>query len=91
MARTADDNIVLIRDWGTIEYAVRSSGKMPARKFIEGMDIRERIRLETLLELMAENGRIQNIQKFRHLKGKIYEFKSDKNRTLCFQSGKIGS
>lgn len=88
MARTADNNMVLVREWGSIEYAVRSSGKMPAREFIEGLDIRERIKLETLLERMAKCGEIRNKEKFRHLVGKIYEFKSDNNRVLCFQSRK---
>lgn len=88
MAGIADDNIVLKRKWGTIEYAVRCSGKMPAKEFIEKLDIRERIKLETLLERMAEHGEIRNKEKFNHLEGKIYEFKSDKNRLPCFQSGR---
>jgi hypothetical protein len=36
---------------------------------------------------MAKHGQIKNEQKFRHLEGKIWEFKSDQNRVLCFQDG----
>jgi len=88
MTGIVEDNILLKREWGTIKYAVRRSGRMPARKFVESLDVRARIKLEALLERMAEYGEIRNVEKFKHLQDKIYEFKSGKNRVLCFQGGR---
>ena len=82
-----DDNLVLLRQWGSIRYAVRRNGKMPAKEFIESLDSQARIKLEVLFERMAEYGQIRSKQKFRHLDGKIWEFKSDQNRVLCFRHG----
>jgi phage-related protein len=88
MARMPDDNLVLSRQWGSIRYAVRRNGNVPAKEFIESLDVKPRIKLETLLRRMAEHGQVKNEQKFRHLVGKIWEFKSDQNRVLCFLHGK---
>jgi hypothetical protein len=88
MARMPDDNLVLARQWGSIRYAIRLNGKMPAKEFIGSLDDEPRIDLEVLFEWMAEHGQIRNIQKFRHLQVKIFEFKSDQNRVLCFQDGR---
>ena len=87
MARMADDYLVLQREWGSIILGVRLTGSMPALKFLEKLSVKERLRLEALLERMAREGKISNEQKFKQHDGKIYEFKSDQNRVLCFQSG----
>jgi len=85
MARIVDNNLILKRSWGEIRYAVRSNGNMPAKRYIENLSHKERIRLENLLEKMAEIGEINNIEKFRKLEDNIYEFKSNQHRTPCFQ------
>jgi phage-related protein len=82
------NNRVLEREWGTIEYAVCTSVKMPAKEFVEGLKIDEQIRLNALFEKMAAVGKIWNKQKFRHLEDAIYEFKSRQIRMACFQDGR---
>jgi phage-related protein len=82
------DSIVLKRNWGVIEYAICGNGKMPAKEFVEKLNFKERVRLEALLEQMAERGIIKNKQKFKHLQGKVWEFKSGQHRVLCFQEGR---
>lgn len=89
MAGKADDNIVLTRDWGSIAYAVRSNGNMPAKAFLESLSRQERIKFETLFEFMACQGRISNKEKFRKLHGQIWEFKSGQFRIACFQKSNI--
>jgi hypothetical protein len=89
MAGKADENIVLTRDWGSIAYAVRSSGSMPAKAFLEGLPRQERIKFEILFEYMASQGRIPNKEKFRKLRDQIWEFKSGQNRIACFQHSNV--
>jgi len=80
-----DNNLILKRAWGEIRYAVLSSGKMPSKDYLESLDWRERIKMESRLENMATNGTIKNNQKFRKLEDEIWEFKSDQHRMPCFQ------
>jgi len=85
MARIADDNQYLTGSWGRIEFAVRQNGSMPARDFITGLHWKERIKLLALLQRMADTGKIWNKQQFKQVEGKIFEFKSNQLRVLCFQ------
>ncbi len=85
------DNVVVKGEWGTVEYAIKLNGKMPAKDFIENLGRNEKSKLSHPLEKMAETGNVWNPQKFRIIKGireKIYEFKSGNLRLLCFQKGK---
>ena len=45
-----DSTIVVAGNLLTIEYAVRANGKMPAKEFIEAMDLRDQAKIVTLLE-----------------------------------------
>ena len=82
------DNIVVKEQWGTVEYAVKRNGNMPAKDFISSLKTENRkeyLRLVALFGLMANDGKIPNPQKFKKLKDEIWEFKSKKYRVLCFQ------
>jgi hypothetical protein len=82
------DNIVVEGNWGTVEYAIKLNGKMPAKEFIDTLTIGERIKVSHPLKQLAELGRIFNPEKFRKIKGmreSIFEIKSDHIRILCFQ------
>ena len=84
------DRIVVKGEWGTVEYAIKLNGKMPAKDFIESLRRDETSKLLNPLGKMAEKGNIWNPQQFRIIKGmreKIYEFKSGQVRLLCFRKG----
>jgi len=88
MAGIAEDDIVLEGILRTIRYALCTNGRKPAKEFVESLDRKKQIQLRVLLEKMANAGKIVNLQKFRHLRKKIYEFKSGQIRILCFQEGR---
>ena len=71
-----------------VDYACRLNGKKPAKEFIESMTEKERIKLQLILRMRVDKGRVSNEQKFKKLEGPIWELKSDKIRVLCFQDGK---
>jgi len=53
--------------WGTVEWALDSRGRMPARVFFEGLEDEDKAKLFALFGLLAETGRINNREKFRAL------------------------
>lgn len=70
-----------------IEFAKNSNGKKPAEDFLLSLDERQKIKFRALFHklLESEDGRINNIQKFKKLQGcDIWEFISKPNRVLCF-------
>ena len=72
-----------------VSYARRSSGVRPAKDFIEDLGMLDQAKLTKSFHHIAHVGRINNIGRFRKLRGKIYEFKiHPKVRILCFQLGK---
>ncbi len=79
------DNVEVEGRWGTIKYAIRRNGKMPAKEFIESLDKADGRKINVLFKRMAETGRIFNKEKFSKLEGYIFEFKSYQVRALCFQ------
>ncbi|MBW8002511.1 MAG: hypothetical protein FVQ80_10885 [Planctomycetes bacterium] len=87
MNRDVENNVLFKGDRCTIEYAVRQNGNMPAKKDIDKLSWQEKIKLEVLLEKMAKMGKLSE-SRFKHFKGKIYEFKSGQYRALCFQDTK---
>ncbi len=87
MAGIAED-IIFEGMLRTIRYALCTNGRKPAKEFVESIDRKKQIQLRVLLERMANAGKIFNPQKFSHLRGKIYEFKSGQIRILCFQEGR---
>jgi len=86
-----DDNaIVESGKHCTIEYAVNRNGKMPAKRFLDGLGKKDKIRFSVLFQGLANNGKIRNKQKFSHLKGTpFYQFKISVIRILCFQRGRF--
>lgn len=78
------DNVVVEGRWGTIKYAIRRNGKMPAKEFTESLTVKERLGLEARFDLMADEGTIKNKQQFKKLEGKIHQFRYKQLRVLCF-------
>ncbi len=82
------DTFVLVRGTlRTIEFAVCTSGDSPAREFLDNLDEADQRRLDVLFRRMAETGKIFNLEQFKQVDGKIYEFKRFQIRLGCFQIG----
>jgi hypothetical protein len=75
----ADPIVIKKGPWGTVEYAVLPDGSAPARTFFEGTTRLEQAKSMALFARLANTGKIQNEQKFKHLgqqdDRKLFEFK----------------
>ncbi len=72
-----------------VAYARQLNGKRPALDYIEKLQKPDWAKLAKSFHKMAQVGNINNTERFRKLRGKIYEFKiHPKVRVLCFQLGK---
>lgn len=71
-----------------IECAMCLNGTSPSSDFLRGLRQPELSKVQALLERMADHGEICNREKFKKVKGQIWEFKSFQIRLLCFQDGK---
>jgi phage-related protein len=69
-----------------IEFYVSSSGEAPAEQWLESQPETKQQKFAALFAWMADQGKIWNERKFKHLTGsdQIFEFKSDDGRVLCF-------
>lgn len=68
----------------TIEWYYTEEGKVPGLDYFNGLDKRNKVDAFRLFKLMAEEGKILNITKFRHEGDGIYAFKPKPHRFLCF-------
>jgi hypothetical protein len=72
----------------SIAFARDAQGRMPAHAFIETEAPRADLgKLFHSFEVMAERGRIDNVERFRHERGAIFAFKSGQIRLACFRDG----
>ena len=67
-----------------IEWYVDSSGESDALKYSEEMPKRHKAKLAQLFKVMGDFGQIRNKTKFRNEGDKIYAFKPQPYRFLCF-------
>ena len=67
-----------------IEWYFDSKGNSIALDYFESLNEDEQIKLLNLFELMGNIGAIKNETKFRNEGGKIYAFKPQPHRFLCF-------
>jgi phage-related protein len=69
-----------------VAYARRENDNRPAMDYIENLEKLDWAKLSKSFMKIASVGRIHNTERFRKLRGKIYEFKVyPKVRVLCFQ------
>ena len=87
MDKKADSLIVVRGVMRTIEYAVCSNGSMPAKEFIESLSISEQAALASLFRRMADHGSFRNQERFKFIRGKIFEIKRHQLRVFCFRRG----
>lgn len=67
-----------------IEWYFDAKGNSTALDYFESLNEDEQIKLLGLFELMGNIGIIKNETKFRHEGNKIYAFKPQPHRFLCF-------
>jgi hypothetical protein len=88
MSAEADTPEVVVRGaMRTIRYAVCANGSSPARDFVESLDESDQRKLAVLLRRMAEHGNVPNREQFKHVQGKVFEFKKHQTRVFCFRDG----
>ncbi len=75
----------------TVEWYLDVRGKSQALGYYQSLPRAERILLLRLFKLIAEEGEIRDKTKFRHEGDKIFAFKPQPERFLCFfyKEGKI--
>ena len=68
-----------------IAWATTRSGRKPASEFFDGLSAQNQARLLVLFELLADKGRISNLEHFRKIAGtECFEFKRGQIRMPCF-------
>ena len=84
--------IVAKGQWGSVEYAVLVSRKVPAKKFFDGKRLTERDRAKfvQLFLQMAEHGEV-SYKRFKREMGNLFAFRHETSkkqiRFPCFQDG----
>ena len=75
--------------WGRVEWASDKNGDMPARDYYLDLPDKDKAKISALFQLFANQGFVQNREKFKKLgskaKGKgseLWEFKSFQHRFL---------
>jgi phage-related protein len=68
----------------TIEWYFDAKGNSPALEYYHSLKDSERIKLLVLLKRMGDMGEIKDKTKFIHEGSKIYAFKPQPHRFLCF-------
>jgi len=56
----------------------------PVKSYIDSLQESEMKKIIRLFQLMLEQGEIKNKEKYKQLEKKIFEFKSEPHRVLCF-------
>lgn len=68
----------------TIEWYFDEKGKSISLNYLESLNDKEQIKLFELIKLIGVRGEIKNKTKFRNEGDKIYAFKPQPHRFLCF-------
>ncbi len=73
-----------------IDYARLKNGSRPAKDFIDSLNPPEHTKFASLLRKVADVRNFRNEEKFKKLKGsKLWQFRSDDYRLLCYQLNDI--
>jgi len=75
----------------TVEWYYDAGGKSPPLNYYMELDKKQRVKLLNLVKLIGDEGKILNKEKFRNEGDKIFAFKPQPDRFLCFffEGGKI--
>ncbi len=74
-----------------IEWYYNNRGKSQAYEYFLELSVDQKEKVEYLFRMLANTGKIRNIEKFREEGDKIYAFKPKPDRFLCFfyRGGKV--
>jgi hypothetical protein len=76
--------------WGTVEFAVRQSGGVPAKEFFDSLPGKAKPRFAVLFQHMANYGSVSD-KRFKKEMGKLFAFRHEVGkrqiRFPCFQDG----
>ncbi len=87
--REIDDDLVAQGIWGEVRHAIRTSGEMEAKDWLDDANNAAAVaKFDHLFRKVCAGQRITNEQHFRHLNKQIWEFKRDAHRLFCFQEGR---
>jgi hypothetical protein len=67
-----------------IYFVTNSDGSCPVYEYLESLPDDVLVAFSSLTKILADNGRIQNIQQFRKIRDKIFEIKPKGYRFLGF-------
>src|SRR4051812_46446568 len=81
------DTRVAAGTWGDVRYARRLNGCRPAKEFYESCSQKNRAKLNSLFQWIANQGSIPNWEKFHQVEGDIFELKSHLIRISCYRAG----
>ena len=68
----------------TIEWYFDENGKSMSLDYLESLSDKDQVKLLELIKLIGDRGEIKNKTKFRNEGDKIYAFKPQPHRFLCF-------
>jgi hypothetical protein len=87
----AEEDLVVPRGRSrTLAFARDASAIRPAKDFLDTQTSdRERVQFFLYFTLLAEEGRIANVQKFRKERGNIWGFKVSDARIASFSRGRV--
>ena len=81
---TDEEAVIYQGSFFTIEWYFDSAGACAAKAYYDGLTVDRRVKFLKLVRLMAETGKIFDATKFRNEGDKIYAFKPQPDRYLCF-------
>ena len=68
----------------TIEWYVDARGRSPAKAYFDDLERAQKMKFLHLVKRMGDVGKIHDVTRFRNEGDKIYAFKSQPDRFLCF-------
>jgi len=69
----------------TVELAVTSNGRCPAKKFLNGLSKDDREKISRVIRRLADEGKIGNREQFKKIEGEdFFEFKNFQIRMPCY-------
>lgn len=88
MSTDAEERVICEGEWGTVEYAVRAHGSLPAKRGLDDIKKKDKEnyrRLQVLFMRIAKIGSGSlSTGIFGHLEDEIFEFKRHPYRVACF-------
>ena len=68
----------------TVEYAIQTNGISESQEFIENLDVQKKVKILAIIKKYANTGIIRSKEKFKKIKGDIWEFKQFQTRILMY-------